>query len=93
MEGSSETPPFLVKLIEALHQLPPQESVSMAVYPSHLQQRLVSARRAVCLHLVIQRQLGKYGQRWPSRSDQLLVLIRIRVWIPDYFFIFFTIEE
>ena len=37
--------------------------------------------------------LAGTGKRWPSRSDWLLVVIRICAWIPDHFFIFFTTEE
>ena len=37
--------------------------------------------------------LADMGKERPSRSDKLLVVIRIRVRIPDHFFIFFTIAE
>ena len=37
--------------------------------------------------------LAGIGKGLPSRSDLLLAAIRIRIWIPDHFFIFFAFAE
>ena len=39
------------------------------------------------------RRMAGMCNGWPCRSDQRLVVIRICMWIPDQFFIFFTIAE
>jgi len=39
------------------------------------------------------RRMAGMCNGWPCRSDQPLVVIRICMWIPDHFFIFFTIAE